>query len=54
MSPYKLVYEKPCYLPVELEHKAYWIIKAFNSNLDYVGYMTKVPHWLEMGRIMGI
>nr|GEY11004.1 reverse transcriptase domain-containing protein [Tanacetum cinerariifolium] len=26
-TPYKLVYEKSCYLPIELEHKAYWALK---------------------------
>ena len=34
MSPYQLVYGKPCHLHVELEHRSSWTIKAFNSNLD--------------------
>jgi hypothetical protein len=32
MSPYRLVYEKACHLPVELEHRAYWTIKQLNFN----------------------
>ncbi|GJX09538.1 reverse transcriptase domain-containing protein [Tanacetum coccineum] len=26
-TPYKLVYEKACHLPIELEYKAYWALK---------------------------
>ena len=29
MSPYRLMYEKSCHLPVELEYRAYWGIKKF-------------------------
>nr|GEW07556.1 reverse transcriptase domain-containing protein [Tanacetum cinerariifolium] len=32
-TPYKLVYEKSCHLPIELEHKAYWDLKHVNFDL---------------------
>ncbi|GJX89392.1 reverse transcriptase domain-containing protein [Tanacetum coccineum] len=28
-TPYKLVYGKPCHLPIELEHRAYWALKPW-------------------------
>ncbi|GJS09290.1 reverse transcriptase domain-containing protein [Tanacetum coccineum] len=31
-TPFRIIYGKACYLPIELEHKAYWAIK--NCNLD--------------------
>nr|GEV30254.1 reverse transcriptase domain-containing protein [Tanacetum cinerariifolium] len=41
-TPYKLVYEKACHLPIELEHKAYWALKHANFNLLTAGVYRKV------------
>nr|GEW37969.1 reverse transcriptase domain-containing protein [Tanacetum cinerariifolium] len=41
-TPYKLVYEKACHLPIELEHKAYWALKHCNYDLKTAGDHRKV------------
>ena len=37
MSPSRLVYGKACHLPVKMEHRAYWAIRAFNSDITQAG-----------------
>nr|GEZ37289.1 reverse transcriptase domain-containing protein [Tanacetum cinerariifolium] len=47
-TPYKLVYEKACHLPIELEHKACWALKHCNFNLKTVVNHQKV----QMNKLM--
>nr|GEV06635.1 reverse transcriptase domain-containing protein [Tanacetum cinerariifolium] len=41
-TPYKLIYEKSCHLPIELEHKAYWALKHVNFDLKTTGDHRKL------------
>jgi hypothetical protein len=42
MTPYQFFYSKACYLPVELEHKAYWAIKEMNVDLDAAAVKQRI------------
>ncbi|CAN6691847.1 unnamed protein product [Malus baccata var. baccata] len=42
LSPFRLVYGKPCHLPVELEDKAHWAVRKFNMNVDEAGLHRKL------------
>ena len=41
MSPYRTVYGKACHLLVELEHRAYGVIKNMNFDSDQAGAKRK-------------
>ena len=42
MSPYRLVYGNVCHLPVELKHRALWVIKKLNFDMDKSGAKRKL------------
>ena len=47
MSPYRIVYGKPCHLPIELEYKAMWVIKKLNCEFK----ATKEKRLLQMNEL---
>nr|GEW82849.1 reverse transcriptase domain-containing protein [Tanacetum cinerariifolium] len=53
-TPYKLVYGKSCYLPIELEHKAYWALKHVNFNLKTAERTKKLHDSKIKNRIFNV
>ncbi|KAI5663529.1 hypothetical protein M9H77_22852 [Catharanthus roseus] len=42
MSPFRLLFGKSCHLPIELEHRVYWAIKALTFDLKQAGSNRKL------------
>ncbi|GJY53533.1 reverse transcriptase domain-containing protein [Tanacetum coccineum] len=36
-TPFRIIYEKACHLPIKIKHKAYWALKKINLDLDAAG-----------------
>ncbi|GKF43022.1 reverse transcriptase domain-containing protein, partial [Tanacetum coccineum] len=36
-TPFRIVYEKACHLPIEIERKSYWALRHVNLDLDVAG-----------------
>ena len=47
MFPYRIVFGKPCHLPLELEYKAMWAIKKLNVDFQ----ATKEKRLLQMNEL---
>src|SRR3954463_2976715 len=50
MSPYKMVYGKACDMPLELEHKAFWVVRELNADPKLAGEkrlmnLTSLDEW---------
>ena len=47
MSPFRLVFRKVCHLPVELEHRAYWVTRQLNMDSKMAGE-KRIPQLSEL------
>ena len=41
-SPYRVVFGKACHLHVEIEHRAYLVVKTCNFSIDQAGEKRKL------------